>query len=240
MDKFFISENNIYREILPDNFELSFSTISQQNLSLQPSYDLGLLFGLYAGYGHISEDIIKFVFGPNDILIKKLKELLYNIFKVHSTFEKDNYCYYLNIDCNLPENKHLLDIFQEFSDKLHRCIPKKYWISNESFIRGLFDGLIEYDEQTNSSRFITVSKYLCEVLVWISSILGYSLMNKDLSICDSQMEAYFLQIDHTNDDLTLGKVIEINDIDTNMDTFTLIVDCTTNTFIANGLITKSS
>lgn len=236
-DVSFMSETNIYRDILPGKFSIPFRTM-KKNLSLECTYEIGLLFGLYAGYGYIEENTINFTFGPNEELVKKLQELLLENLKAESKISKDNYCYNLTVDCNISENKHMLEIFQEFGEKMERKVPKKYWVNDENFIRGLFDGLVEYDPENNSSRLISVSKFLSETMVWICSILGYEMINQSQILPESNITVYPLLINNKNDDSVIGKIIEIKKSMEKSTVYNLTVDCPTKSFIVNGLVVK--
>jgi hypothetical protein len=233
-DSLFTSESSIYQTLLPEEFSVPL-TSSKEVLMLKPTYELGLIFGLYAGYGVINDGKVIFRFGPNDDLVTQVEDLLKKLFDADATIEKNEYCYQVCTD-----SAHLVELFTDFGTKIMRCIPRNYWSTNEDYVRGIFEGLVEYDPDNNISRYIPVSKNMAEVFLWVCSLLGLTIENDTPRIYKLAMKVYPLIIRHEQEDSYLGK---ITNIDTNanivLDGWNLSVACPTKSFIVNNLVVRS-
>ncbi len=216
---------------LPNEFNIPIITPKKIAI-LTPTYHLGLIFGLYAGYGSIVNDSVEFRFGPNDELVKNVSEFLTDQFDAETFIEKDEHCYKVH-----SNSAHLLDFFSEFKSKLYRTIPNKYWSSKEDYVHGLFDGLIEFDPKTMVSRYISVTKEMAEIFLWICSILKQDLESAVATLDQSQMQVYSLFVNHAQQTSTDITVIENSE--QIFETWSIIVDCPTNSYIVNNLIVRS-
>nr|QBK87508.1 MAG: hypothetical protein LCMAC201_04180 [Marseillevirus LCMAC201] len=227
------SESNLYYSILPKDFELALDT-PMRILLLRSSYNLGLIFGLYAGYGSIIDDQIEFRFGPNEELIDQIAELL-NELDADTVVVKDNYCY--QVKCS---SAHIVELFSEFGTKINRTIPKKYWSSDKEYVRGLYEGLIEFDPINNISRYIPVDKEMAEVFLWVCSLLGATFENDTPRIDQRVMQVYPLFVKDDQDDSYLGKITHV-DVNSNvtLSQWNLEVACPTNSIIVNNLVVRS-
>ncbi len=228
------SESNIYRSLLPEEFNVPLTT-PKKVLMLKPNYNLGLIFGLYAGYGSISNNEIVFRFGPNDSLVDQISQLLKDLFDAETMVEKEGYCYQVR-----TSSTHLVELFFEFGTKITRAIPRNYWSSNEDYVRGLYHGLIEYDPDNNVSRYIPVTKQMAELFLWVCSLLGVSFENDTPRIDKRSIQVYPLFVNHEQDDSYLGKVTQV-DTNANLElsSWNLEVACPTNSFIVNNLVVRS-
>ena len=216
---------------------------------IMPSYEIGYIFGLYAGYGNIVNDQIVFCFGPNTELVSELSILLHNEFKVDISIEKDESCYKLYVNSD-----KLYSILSEFKNRISRNIPRKYWILHMEYIRGLFDGLVEFDPESNNCRYVTVSKSMAEVFTWICSVMGLQFENNTqiintTPICsncptnNTMLQLYSLftitnsPLEPTGDSQEYR--LRITDLDTPQQAWSISVDCPTNSFIANNTIVRA-
>ncbi len=233
-DSLFTSESSIYRTLLPDEFSVPLTT-PNKILMLKPTYELGLIFGLYAGYGSITNEKIVFLFGPNDSLVTQVKDLLKNLFDVDATIEKNEYCYQICAD-----SAHLVELFTDFGTKVRRCIPHSYWSANEEYVHGILEGLVEYDPDNNISRYIPVTKNMAEVFLWVCSLVGLTFENDTPRIDKFPMRVYPLFIRHEQDDSYLGKITNVDtSANVELSGWNLEVACPTKSFIVNNLVVRS-
>ncbi len=227
-----LTENNIH-DLLPEEFNIP-SALAM----LKPSYELGLIFGLYAGYGGIVNNEIVFRFGPNEMLVAQVAELFEKLFAVAAVFEKDDSCYQVKIS-----SAALVELFSEFGSKITRTIPVRYWSSNEDYARGLFEGLIEYDPDNNVSHYIPITKSMAEVFSWVSSLLGMTFENGTPRVdkLAGVLQIYPLVVKHEQDHVRNGKVTSVDtDVNLELSGWNLEVACPTNSFIVNNLVVRSA
>jgi len=210
-----VSEQNIYRFLLPKEFPS------------KKSYKMGVIFGLYAGYGSINNNIVEFRFGVNDKLAEQVSDLLTELFDAETFIEKTTFCYKVQ-----SSSTQLYDLFSEFRDRINRTIPRKYWSSNKEYIRGLFDGLVEFD--SNISRYIPITRDMAEIFVWICSLLGITFENNTPRINQCSMQVFPLFIHNTQ-----KTSIKIQPTDLKLETWNLTVDCPTDSFIADNLVVQA-
>ena len=227
------SENNIYRTLLAKEFNVPFIT-PKTVLTLKPTYDLGLIFGLYAGYGSVNKDMVEFRFGPNEDLVEQVTDLLDTLFDAVATIKKDEYCYRVQ-----SESEHLVGLFNDFGSKINRHIPRSYWATDDEYVRGLFDGLVEFDPENNKSRYIPITKDMAEVFLWTCSLLGLTFENDTPPLNSSHIKVFPLFVRHEQEDSYLGKVTNISEAETECSGWNLEVDCSTNSFIVNNLVVHS-
>ena len=179
-------------------------------------YEIGYFIGLYAGYGTCN-DKVTFKFGPNHELITQVEEVLTKLFLAPVNTHFTNDIYHIDTDSEFVKN-----FFTAFGDKLHRTIPKKYWVGNNDFLTGIFDGLIDQDPETNELRFIPVSKEMAEFFVWQCSQLDLTFT------CESATTFVYPLVIINNDD----NVIEKSDLGVTKG-WSLVLDSDTDLIVNN-------
>jgi len=223
--------DNLYEKILPNSFKVTLGN----GKTLEPTQDVGLLFGLYAGFGHFNEidNEIVFTFGPNEFVVNQVKDLLHNLFDANVQIEKDEFCFKVKTN-----NDHASAFFKQFGKKLERQLPKEYLVTNEDYVKGLYQGLVDYDPETKISRYIAVSKQMAHVFLYTCSLLGLSFTNDTVQLNKSTIEVYPLLVKDMEN--TTSKIHQSGLIDLELDLWSLTVDCPTNSFIVNNLIVSGS
>lgn len=230
---FITSESNIYRSLYQKDFEYALSALDK-NYLLKPTYELGLLFGLYAGYGDINNDSVQFKFGTNDELVNNVSEILNRLFDVSTTIDRQEFIYTIT-----ATSSHLVNLFSSFNDKLYRKIPRIYWASNIEYVRGIYHGLIDFDIDNNISRYIPISNEMAQAFVWICSVLGLSFRNDTPSSNDdSVINVFPLFVTNDSDDSYLGEITDItySAIEEPVIGWNITVGCPTNSVIVNNLV----
>lgn len=233
------SNKQVYLSSLQDSFK-----VTVKDRTLEPNYDLGLLFGLYAGYGSISAASVAstasassatsselvFRFGPNESLLTQVGELLSKLFGAESTTVKDEYCYQLR-----TTDSETIKFFKEFGSKLERRVPARYLATDESFVQGLFQGLIDFDPNTKVSRYIAVSRDMAELFACVCSLLELSF-NHDNTRSDKSIHVYPLSVQNEQENVSAFYQAVLTD--TESDIWSLQVDGPNQSFIVNNLAVR--
>lgn len=227
-----VFDKNLYLNTFPATF-----TVTVKGKELGPSNELGLLFGLYAGYGSIGEkdgaSELVFRFGPNETLLTQVSDLFTSLFDVETTTHKDEYCYQVRTG-----DDQIVQFFREFGSKMERTVPKRYLATEENFVQGLFQGLIDYDPNNKLSRFIPVSRGMAEVFVFVCTLLDLSFSNDTPRIDKTNVNVYPLMVSDEQEAGPLAKFYQSVLVDVELDTWALKVDSPDNSFIVNNLIVQ--
>jgi len=229
---------DIYDTIVPNTFTYSIK-LKNSTLEIVPSYELGLLIGLYAGYGNIDivdgKKRVEFIFGLNEALPQKVADLLNQFFNIKPVIQRYEYHYSINSD-----NKNVVKFFKDFGDRFRRIIPQKYMANDFEYVKGLYNGLVDYNPTDNVSCYIAINKEMAEIFLWIVSSLGLSFENKTNPINNRELDAYPLFVKHDLDEIAIGKISSIN---TNtqllMTGYNLITNCGTNSIIVNNIVVQT-
>lgn len=194
-------------------------------------YSLGLLFGLYAGYGNITENRIEFTFGMNDelaIRVKSICEKLGGEVQINRSDEM--------IQVRVS-NEELLSHFKEFGTKMERCIPQKYWLKKSDYLQGLFEGLIDFNQEAKLCRYITVSPEMCRAFVWITASQGINFSCEGVQ-SHQTFKVYPLLVRIEQDQRYLSRVLSVTNCGEEKGYY-LSVACDTNSMVVNNCVVKS-
>ena len=228
----FHSNHECYSSSLQPNFNLQ---IKDKNLTA--TYETGLLFGLYSGYGNISENELVFRFGPNESLLTQVQELMVELLDTTPVIEKDEYCFQIK-----TTDSDVIEFFSEFGTKLERHIPTRYFASNDKFVQGLFQGLIDYDPDNKISRFIPVSQKMAESFLVICSLLKLCFMNDTPSPkADKRvLHVYPLFVKDDTEEHTNCKFFTSILFDLEHEGWTLEVEDSEGGFIVNNVVVRTN
>lgn len=212
-----------YSNALPEKFDLKINN----QITLTPTYELGLFLGLFAGYGTITTNEVEFTFGLNNELTDRVSSILTDIFHANAFIENDDYCYKIR-----SKSDHIIDILREFNSKIDRVIPYKYWCSDKDYVRGLFDGLIDCDSDSKIYRYIAFNKNMIEIFLWICSVLDCGVAISHVN--SGTLDIYTATIDEDDS----FSQCTVADYDKDVDVWSVTVDCPTNSIVANNMIVR--
>jgi hypothetical protein len=210
--------------IFPDDFKFEYT----DDLILEPTYNLGFIYGMYAGFGNIIDNQVEFLFGPNDNLVDIIKNTMKDILQVDVNVEKVNNNN--KITCN---DENLVNLFKEFSSKIDKNIPYKFLCNNVNYLQGIFDGLIDYDDSTKTSRFITTSEKLAQTFILLCNILDLSCENTVNKIKSINMYLLTVKYEKQNCFGQIHKIVK-DSLDT--EGYILFTDCPTQSVVVNNII----
>lgn len=194
----------------------------------EPSFNLGTAVGLYTGFGNIVGDKVVFKFANNPALTSIIKSLFEELFNatVTSIPQGDN------VDIVAVGTK-VIDFFQPFGNKINRQVPSQYLSENDEYIKGLFEGLSEYDSENDSYKCVTLSENIAKLFVWLAGKQGFTLKNSTLAGSDmAPVSIYQLTCDKSASSFEL----EFETIA--RESVTLTTDLSAEGLIVNNLIVK--
>lgn len=221
------SEASIYTSILPSTF-----SVPTGKITLTPSFELGLIFGWYSGYGSILDNKVVFKFGENSALCDYVSDCFSRLFNIQPEICKNEYFY----QCIIKE-EYLVELFLNFKDKLHRQFPSEFICQNLDYINGIFEGLVDVDPENKIVRFIPLTKEMAELFLTVTSLLGYVFSNDTPGIEHQKgPRIYQLFVMGKQTDAYLSEVTSVTEIKTRHDMWNLSVDCPSNSFIANNIV----
>lgn len=199
-----------------------------------PDYSLGLLFGLYAGYGNLTEDkMVEFTFGQNEELVLRVKQLVEQVCptavsQINTTSDS---VYQVRVT-----SEELSTLFSEFGNKVERRIPRGYWVRNKNYLQGLFEGLIDYNPELKLCRYISVSREMCEAFVWITSQQAINFEH-DAVQSNQNLKVYPLLVRVEQEQSYLNRVLSVDKVAEEKGLY-LSVDCATNSVVVNNIVVK--
>ncbi len=211
-------------------------TTPEKVLVLKPTYEFGLLIGLYAGYGMVDDGKVQFSFGPNNDLVDQVSDLLKHHFDAVPCVEKDECCYRI-----IESSSHVVDFFSEFGDKVNRIVPAKYFACDKEYVQGLYDGLVEYDPEKDINRYIPVTSDMAEVFLMVCSLLKKTFENDTPRLSTMRVYPLFVKNDRQDreyredrqDHLT-GKVTSVEET-VELEGWNLEVSSPRNSIVVNNL-----
>jgi len=172
-----LEKNNFLYKALPKDIYFKFG----ESL-LKQSYEMGLLVGLYLGYGNVHNDWVEFKIGNRIKIIEDFLKKM-NVQVLITTVLK---CF----------DKNMYDLFLSFGNKANRTLPVEYRSSDQDYVKGLYDGMTNFNSQKNYDFLITMSLNLCEVMYYVCNILDLRAKNLIVSAETSSQDFYFLYVDH--------------------------------------------
>jgi hypothetical protein len=209
-----------------DNFTYKFT----DKINLTPSYDLGYIFGMYIGFGYINSGLVHFIFGPNETLLETMKNYLSNLFDIQVLNEKME-----GNNIIICKSKELVKLFTQFGFNLNKTIPREFLCNNVDYIKGIFDGLIEYDINTNICKFMTMSEKIAQLFILLCNMLNLPCENDSNILNDTVVYNFIIRY---TDSSVMGKVNTIVKDKVECDGYMLDVDCDTKSIVVNGIIVK--
>lgn len=234
----------------------------KEDVVLNPSYELGYIFGLFLGDGtaKISEyknskrGSVHWCLGRHENnFAQKLNNCIKTIFnkelKIVTTKNM--------IKCNFYY-KPFADFLFSFGEKENKHLPPNLLINNKNYLQGLFDGLIDSDGTTNDPRksFCNTSSILIENMNVVHYLLfGYFPNNekrkstigglKNASV--EKVKQNFVSRSLLKPDYRLidyNQIVKITSFNkkSNLEipVYDIEVDCPTHSFIANNAIVHNS
>lgn len=218
-----MSAEEIYDK-LPESFTVLSGVVAD--------YTIGLLFGLYAGYGHIVDEKIEFTFGPNDELMSRIKELILQVCgSAQIELVQNDSVYQL-----LVRSQELVALFSDFGNKVERRIPRQYWIRNKNYLQGLFEGLIDYNPELKLCRYISVSREMCEAFVWITSQQAINFGHDSVQTHEN-LRIYPLLVRVDQEQSYLNRVVSVSPTSEEKG-WCISLNCETNSMVVNNIIVK--
>lgn len=230
---------------------------------MEPSYDLGYLFGTFLGDGcslstkfngsNIGSVTWYFGLHENDIA-KKLSNAIEKIFnKKPKIYREDG----KNIIIVKFYYKPLADFLKLFGKKSEKKLPDELFVDNVEYLKGIYDGLIDSDGNDDNGRLSlsNTSPKIIELFNIINFILYEYLPNSSkkqksvggLKGCnfDNLSDSYFSRtLKNSKARLTKDYYIVKNlghfDNNLNVPVYDITVDCDTHSFIANNMIVHNS
>lgn len=235
---------------------------------IKESYELGYIFGLFLGDGSSrctsSFNKKKNYFSKignvhwhlnktEENICKKLISALNQVFDINPSISYRKSVIVVNAN-----KKALANLFNNFyNDKKEKHLPIKFLCKNKEYLKGIYDGLIDSDGNTDNGRLCltNTSVHLIELFNIINHILyGYFPNNQEnrksignLENCNinSLKKSYSCKtLKNYNVRLTekyyLSKLLNIENVDEAIETWDIEVDCPTHSFIANNNIVHNS
>lgn len=156
------------------------STLEIADQSVQPSYDLGYIFGTYLGDGssqrtekpgHNWRGQANWYFGPNESEIAE--KLIGSIWRC---FALNPRCYKTKVIQVTVHSPSLAKFFHSFGKKTNKHLPEAFFIGDTAYLRGMFDGMVDSDGHTGggTKKFTNTSTRCVELFGVVHHILfGY-------------------------------------------------------------------
>ena len=232
------------------------------DVTIEPSYDLGYLFGTFLGDGHAScinynksnSGSVSWYFGKHEIDIanKLAKAVEKCIGKLPPVNPKNN------IQVVSLYYKPLADFLYKFGKKTEKHLPEEFLINDKEYLQGILDGLIDSDGHVESSGricFTNTSEKLIELFGVVSCLLTGvfpnmqmrpptvgGLKNCNIENCN---DGYVSRINTTaskrlTNEYQVAKLLEVVETDLYAPVYDITVDCDTHSFIANNAIVHNS
>lgn len=253
----FCNRGDIYDDMIVTNNKSMF------NRYLTSNYDLGYIFGTFLGDGNSHTSQYKnsergschWSFNANEMHIAtKLQECVKRQLDYQCSISEIN-GKILSVSCY---NKCMNKLFSQFSKKINKHLPEKYYCTNDEYIQGIFDGLVDSDgsiEICKSKKCIytltNTSKQILELFYWccMNLKISYSVCLQKKSCgtlkgtcIDNIKDAYRVKT-HTFNRFTKDYVY--SEVFSNQDSepqviWDIEVDCPTHSFIANNSIVHNS
>lgn len=228
---------------------------------LEPSYDLGYVFGTFLGDGHAHVTSWKgsnrgschWYFGRSESEIaEKLTNCLQNCIKTQSQIKIVHKSNQIHVNYYY---KPLADFLASFGKKTEKHLPENLLVDNADYLQGIYDGLVDSDGHIDDKRecFTNTSSQLMELF----GILSYKINGHfplscaraksfgSLKNCNTVSENYrsktLKRPDwRTTEDYQIVKVLSQKSLSTRIPVYDLEIDCETHSFIANNAIVHNS
>jgi IMP dehydrogenase/GMP reductase len=225
------------------------------------NYESGYIFGTFLGDGHAmvshtnnsSSGAVTWNFGKDEFEIaSRLVKCIRSVFNKEPVIQEgsstlDVVFYY----------KPLADFLFTFGKKAEKNLPKEFLVSNQPYLKGLYDGLVDSDGHYDNGRvcFTNTSHYLIELFNIVTYLLtgvfpnnqfrGKSAGNLKGANLENFNDAFVARINKSAekrlvDEYQVAKLLEKTEMKIEVLTYDITVDCDTHSFIANNAIVHNS
>jgi IMP dehydrogenase/GMP reductase len=257
---------------LPDSFEIDLKKRCGGNYrsgydyeidnKIQSNYDSGYIFGTFLGDGNSSfsknnSGVVRWSFNIDEMKIaQKLKSCIDNTLdSVNVKIKKRKERNIIHVVLNYNP---IVRLFEEFGKSQNKELPQEYLVDEKTYLRGLFDGLIDSDGHSDGCRisFTNTSESLVELMYVLYSILYDGIPNsstKDKTVgglegadYENLSQSYSVRYNSTTkqrvtqDNYQVVKPLKYKASVKNVDVYDIEVDCETHSFIANNSIVHNS
>jgi len=229
---------------------------------LEPSYDLGYIFGTFLGDGSSSIAVykksergaVRWFFGAKEEdIANKLIASIKNVFNKDATITKEDNTTVVNF-----YYKPLANYLWKFGKRKDKFLPEHLLVNNIEYLRGIMHGLIDSDGHYSKDRrfsFSNTSKRLIELFNVIFYIIeGYfpnneenplstgGLKNCDINNCNpSYRSRSLIRPEYRQNNYNqVAKILSYEDTNLYLDVYDIEVDCPTHSFIAENAIVHNS
>jgi len=235
------------------------------NRYIESCYDLGYIFGTYLGDGSSKVQVNKktkcetattqWYFSINEgNIANKLSDSINRVLGIRPTIKDRNG----NVKLVTLYNKCFTKILHEFGKKKDKSLKQDYFCSNNEYIKGIYDGLMDSDGNREKysintvDRFTNTSKYLMELFSWCCINLGKSFGCSKTTgkagglkgVSDNSVfnNTHRIKV-HTSNrftkDYLYTRILSKQEHD-DIEVWDIEVDCPTHSFIANNVIVHNS
>jgi IMP dehydrogenase/GMP reductase len=245
----------------------SFTTNSniQNNSFIRDTYDVGYLIGMFLGDGSAKLTTNK----NNDCesgsvswylnlkedqkIIEKLQHTINNVFGRDSSFSTKNNNVGVVTLYSKSACKWFIDI--QANNNNEKSLKNQYITKNLKYLLGIFDGLVDSDghiEKNGRICFHNTSESLIELFTLLCRFLNYtySISEKTKSTgtlkncnIENLKNAYVVRT-HTskrhNEEYSYTKFRKYSPVEVEMEVWDIEVDCSSHSFIADGVIVHNS
>ena len=237
------------------------------NRFMESGYDLGYIFGTHLGDGHA-----RIMNNPTngtecgatcwyfniteDDIANKLSKCIENVLGIKPSISKKEDKSIIIVSLY---NKCISTTLMEFGKKTEKHLPSKYYCSNDDYIEGIFDGLIDSDGNIEKCKsdtiycFTNTSKQLIELFSWCCFNLkksfgitkrpggpgGLKNIRDDAQFSDSyRVKTHTLN--RFTEDYVYSRLLEKTEVVGQEQVWDIEVDCPTHSFIADNMIVHNS
>lgn len=229
---------------------------------LEPTYDVGYMFGTFLGDGHsmitnngstnIGSVHWYFGFSENHVA-NKLSICVKNLTGRELKIKKKKNI----IVCSLY-HKPLAEFLFTFGKKQNKHLPAHLIVQNKEYLQGILDGLIDSDgniEKNNRISFTNTSVELIELFNVVTYLVsGVFPNNQKCNVSAGNLKKaniknfnipYLARINTTAKkrlikEYQISKLLEYSETKNNIEVFDLTIDCDTHSFIADNAIVHNS
>lgn len=227
------------------------------NKEITSSYDVGYLFGTFLGDGHAWLDDnysgrVEWYFHTKETtIIDKVSSVIETVVGRAPTIQPSNKNEYVTLTLH---SKQWASILSQFGKKSHKHLPEMFMCTNEEYLRGLYDGLIDSDGHLDNGieRLTNTSKQIIELFNFISLVLFKGCANVNKAQMQSSHlvtpvnEAHTSFIANTLEKRLINnfqaiKLLEVGEVtEIEVPVYDLEIDDETHSFIANNMIVHNS
>jgi len=247
---------------LPKTFFINISDYAERKWNLkhyntklvEPSYELGYMFGTFLGDGNAKLDKnnsgqVHWTFHTSEIsIVNKLHDCLEKIVgKSGKSILRDNT---LRV---VMYSKQWALLFTEFGKRTGKHLPEKYLCGDVGYLQGIFDGLMDSDGSVDNGRlcFTNTSEQLIELYGFLCKVLkgsfpNYSqgsLQSSDLVKALNKSYTSRLNISHVKrhtNNYQVVKLLGVEEQEVLQEVWDIEVDDESHSFIANNMIVHNS